>query len=100
MNRCDNMHRIKSSAPELNKCVEKFVMNTNLNRSLFLNVIECPTAPQISQQSKKYQLNWRQFRPIPFVPTPMFEPIVGFMLANKNFFAMNESASSIRKLFT
>jgi hypothetical protein len=26
--------------------------------------------------------------------------IVGFMLANKNFFAMNESASSIRKLFT
>jgi hypothetical protein len=29
INRCDNMHRIKSSAPKLNKFCGKIVMNTN-----------------------------------------------------------------------
>ncbi len=43
MNRCDIMHRIKSSTPELNKCVEKNAMNTNQNHSLVLNVIKSST---------------------------------------------------------
>jgi hypothetical protein len=53
MNRCENVLGKKGCAPKLNEYMKKITRITDEYGSLFLNVVESPTSPKVSERSKR-----------------------------------------------